>query len=477
LSLIDAVLSNPGGNAFSGETLHVAAGMVCNRMQATGEFSLAGARLTTVLSFSAATLSNPGEDAFVATRMAVDGNVHFDEGFSATGAVRLIGAHIHGQLSLVDAVFSNAGGIALLADRMVVDIDMYANRSQFNGELHMIGAHIAADLVFEGAELVNDGDALTAEGVTVGRNLNCGAGFSCTGEASFSGASIGHQLVLRGATLHNPGKCALRASHLTVGEDIFADEDTRVHGTLELSPCRVAGMIALATENIEGTVNLAQSRADVLSLTGRPRGEILLTDATVRVLHHDPADWPKTGGLDLQGLSYTSLQPLDLPVGQWLTWLRQGLPEGYRPQPYAQLATMLRSVGNDRDSRVVLLARQRHRRKHLPLWSKPWGWLQDLAVGYGYVPWRAAGWLGVLWLAGWLYFRTQQPLPQPPAASTDYQPALYALDLLLPVLSIGQKGSIHFAGMAQGIAVLITVCSWILGIAVLAGLTRALNRN
>ena len=216
---------------------------------------------------------------------------------------------------------------------------------------------------------------------------------------------------------------------------------------------------------------------DTLWLTGKPGGPILLIDATVRVLEHHPEDWPDPDNLDLQGLTYSSLQPVELPVGQWLVWLRRGLPDGYRPQPYAQLANMLRTVGNDRDSRVVLLGRQRHRRRHLPLWSKPWGWLQDLAVGYGYVPWRAAGWLGVLWLAGWLYFRTQQPFPQPPTSTTDYQPALYALDLLLPVLSIGQRSAVHFPAPAQAIAVLITVCSWILGIAVLAGLTRALTRN
>jgi hypothetical protein len=477
MGLRDAVLSNPGGDAFSGEGLHAAGGVFCIGLQVTGGFWLSSAHIAKGLDFSAAALSNPGRTAFGAVRTVVDGNAHFDNGFSARGEVRLQDAHIRGQLNLVDATIGNAGATALYADGLVVDTDFLAIDCSFDGELRIISARVATDMVLTGTALVNDGNTLTAEGLTVGRNVNCGSGFSCTGEMSLSGSSIGHQLVLRGATLRHADNYALRASHLTVGEDIFADDDFTVHGRIDLSPCRVAGTIALATENIDGTVDLSQSRADVLQLEGKPRGRVVLTDATVRVLEHHPEDWPEAGGLDLQGLTYTSLQPLDLPVGRWLKWLRCGLPDGYRPQPYAQLATMLRTVGNDRDSRVVLLARQRHRRKHLPLWSKPWGWLQDIAVGYGYVPWRAAGWLGVLWLAGWLYFRTQQPLPQPPGSTTDYQPALYALDLLLPVLSIGQRSAVHFAGPAQAIAVLITVCSWILGITVLAGLTRALTRN
>jgi hypothetical protein len=476
-SLTDAFLSNPGGTAFGGDGLHAAGGMSCARLHVAGTLSLAGAHIAKSATFSAATLSSPGASALIGTKLVVDGNAHFNDGFSAASEVWLLGMHVHGQWDLTDAVFSNPDAIALLADNAQIDDSTFATNCRVDGELHIIGAHVSADLILDGATLVNEGHTLNADGLTVGRNLRCGNGFSCTGQALLSGVRIGHQVVLRGATLSNPGGYALRASHLTVGQDIFADEEFTVNGSLDLSPCRISGMIALATENIDGTTDLTKSRTDLLLLTGKPRGQIVLTDATVGVLYHYPQSWPEDDKLNLEGLTYTSLQPLDLPVSQWLKWLRRGLPDGYRPQPYAQLASMLRTVANDRDSRVVLLARQRHRRKHLPLWSKPWGWLQDIAVGYGYVPWRAAGWLGVLWLAGWLYFRDQQPLPQPPTSATDYQPALYALDLLLPVLSIGQKGAIHFAGPTQGIAVLITVCSWILGIAVLAGLTRALTRN
>jgi len=474
IALVGAVLSNPGGDAFRGDSLHVGTGLFCRGgTVVTGAFRLPGARVGGILSFSGAVLSNPGEDALMATRLVVDGNAFFSDGFSAAGAMRLLGAHIHGQLNLNGATLDNPGAAALIADGVVVDTDIFAARCLVEGEMHMFGARVGGDVTLDGTVVRNDGDTLAAEGIEIGGSLHSRNGFSSTGQIQLSSARIGHQLSLRRATLANPDGPALQGTHLTIGHDFFADEDFAAHGGLDLTRCRVGGRIVLATENLDGEVSLSQVHADRLHLTGAARGPISLTDTTVRVLHHDPEDWPEAG-FDLHGLTYSTLKPLDLPATRWLHWLRRGLPDGYRPQPYAQLATTLRNVGNDRDARVVLLARQRHRRHHLPLWSKPWGWLQDVAVGYGYVPWRAAGWLGMLWLAGWLYFRDQRPLP---GGSTDYQPALYALDLLLPVLSLGQRGTVHFTGAAQIVAVAITVCSWILGIAVLAGLTRALTRN
>ncbi|QUQ63629.1 hypothetical protein [Kutzneria sp. CA-103260] len=474
LGLNGTVLSNPGGDAFSGDSLHVGTGVFGRGgLRVTGAFRLPGARVGGTLTLKAATLSNPDEVALMASAIVVDGDVFLDFGFSVVGETRLSGAHIRGQLSLVNAVLSYSDAIAFNADSMSVDSGFFVRQCHVDGEMHMIGAHIRGDLDLEGAVLVSEGNTLNAEGLDVSGNVFCWFGFHSTGTMQLGGARIGGQLTLRDATLHNPDGYVLRANHLTVGEDILADENFTVRGMLDLFSCRVTGVIRLAVENVD-TVGLPQTRADRLRLTGTPHGRMRLTDVTVRVLEHHPDDWPEPGKLSLHGLTYSALHPLDVPATRWLDWLRRGLPDGYRPQPYAQLASTLRNVGNDRDARVVLLARQRHRRRHLPLWSKPWGWLQDVAVGYGYVPWRAAGWLGILWLAGWLYFRDQRPLP---GSSGDYQPALYALDLLLPVLSIGQRGTVHFTGAAQIVAAVMTVCSWILGIAVLAGLTRALTRN
>lgn len=479
-----AVLSNPGGDAFSGDGLHASSGVFCRDcMQVTGGFRLLGARIGGPLAFNAATLSNPGSDAFTTTKLVVEGNVDFSDGFSATGEVRLLAAHIKGQLNFPGATLDNPGADALLADEIIVDASLnFRDGFHSRGTIRLLGARVGGDLSMEGATLMSpDSDALNAENLEVAGNMYCRHGFTSVGRVNLNGARIGGQLSLRAAVLRNPGRSALVATHLTTGADIVADDHLTVHGTLDLSRVTGTSDIFLETsgiDNAEGTaVQLTQTTAQTLHLSGTPTGGICLDDANFRFVHHEPEDWPPSGNLSIDGLSYTALRPADLPVAQWLRWLRRALPDRYRPQPYEQLANALQHEGRDYEARAVLLAKQRHRRANLPWHSKPWGWLQDVTVGYGYVPWRAAGWLGVLWLSAAAYFSTQHPTPTHGAPIGEYQPALYTLDLILPILNLGQRSAWQFSTTAQIVTLLISGSAWTLGITVVAGLTRALTRN
>ena len=60
----------------------------------------------------------------------------------------------------------------------------------------------------------------------------------------------------------------------------------------------------------------------------------------------------------------------------------------------------------------MLLAKQRRRRESPPPAGRIWGWLQDVTVGYGYRPGRAAVWMAVLWAIGAVYFASN-PVPHP----------------------------------------------------------------
>jgi hypothetical protein len=62
-----------------------------------------------------------------------------------------------------------------------------------------------------------------------------------------------------------------------------------------------------------------------------------------------------------------------------------------------------------------------------------WGLIQNLLVGYGYRPWLAGLWILVLLAAGTVF----SAVTPPPAFSA---PA-YTLDLLLPVVNLGQEAA------------------------------------
>ncbi|MBK3588063.1 oxidoreductase, partial [Streptomyces sp. MBT57] len=149
----------------------------------------------------------------------------------------------------------------------------------------------------------------------------------------------------------------------------------------------------------------------------------------------------------------------------------------YVPEPYERLATVLRGSGEDADAREVLLAKQRRRRETLPPAAKAWGFLQDWTVAYGYRPGRAAVWMAVLWAAGTAAFSQYDPASIKNDESPLWNPALYALDLLIPVINLGQDGYWRMEGGWQWAAAGLVLVGWVLATTVAAGASRLLRRG
>src|SRR6185436_15639127 len=101
---------------------------------------------------------------------------------------------------------------------------------------------------------------------------------------------------------------------------------------------------------------------------------------------------------NLDGFVYEAIDG-PCPVAERLAWLERD-PGGYRPQSYRRLAAFYQGAGRDDDSRDVLLAGERHRRRTLAPAGRFWGALQDVTVGYGYQPRKAVAWLFALMVVG-----------------------------------------------------------------------------
>ncbi|MGH3624073.1 MAG: oxidoreductase, partial [Sciscionella sp.] len=118
--------------------------------------------------------------------------------------------------------------------------------------------------------------------------------------------------------------------------------------------------------------------------------------------------------------------------------------------------------------------------------------VQRLMVGYGYRPTRALVWLLLLLVFGTLWFGL---LPDSCvhdarlvinggrcALSSDdkgvvWNPFLYTLDLLVPIVDLGNKSRWHMAGADQWISATMIAMGWILASTVAAGVTRMLRRQ
>jgi hypothetical protein len=103
--------------------------------------------------------------------------------------------------------------------------------------------------------------------------------------------------------------------------------------------------------------------------------------------------------------------------------------------------------------------------------------VQDVTVGYGYQPWRAALWLIVLLAAGSVVFAAAPPPPLPHGSTPHFIPVIYTLDLLLPVVDLGQKHAFNPAGAEQWFSYVLIAAGWLLATTIAAGVARVLSRN
>ncbi|TQM66703.1 hypothetical protein FHX41_0288 [Actinomadura hallensis] len=416
----------------------------------------------------------------IASGTRVDGHLWL-EGSRISGGLWLDGANITGILNMSGVQLINPGGDALLADRLAVEANVYCDQGfTASGEVRLPGARVGGQLIFRGARLHNpSGAALYASRLDVAANVFCDGGFTAEGEVRLRGARVGGYLSLVGAKLSAPQSTALNADDLAVETDVYCSDGFSAVGAVSFAGARVMGQLSLRgalLRNEHGTaLSVQRLQAEELLLrTAEPiRGIADLSYARINLLRDDAASWPER--LQLDGLQYETLDP-PLTARERLDWLHRDT-DGYAPQPYERLAQTYRALGLDSDGRSVLLAKARDRRATQSLPRKIIGWLQDVLVGYGYRPFRAASWLVGLLAFGTIVFSLEQPAILNEDDHPHFNAFFYTLDLILPIGNLGQEGLFAPKGIYQWIANFIVAAGLILGLTVAAGATRALSRE
>ncbi|MFF4752849.1 oxidoreductase [Streptomyces sp. NPDC002514] len=431
-------------------------------------------------------------------------------GGAVTPYVELRGCRFEREVLLPEARFSTLRLVdcsvpRLEAARVHTEGDLHLPRCRFQNGIRLTDAHIGTDLLLSQAIVYRDrtGRSIAADGMSVGQDLQAEL-LESHGELSLRGATIGVSLSLRGAKLVNPyTRLALNAPQLSVGRTLYLTpagvgnpllsgttpaRGTRVQrfecqGGVRLDDGRFGDAVDLERARFaftdEQELSLRRVQTPELRFLGeRPeRGKVVLSGARVVTLVDRAVSWPGPGNLHMGGFGYETLVPRGpFPLARRLDWVAAATAE-YNPEPYERLAAVLRGAGEDEDAREVLLAKQRRRRETLPLAGKLWGYVQDWTVAYGYRPGRAAVWMAVLWAAGSLAFAHSSLVPMNPDRHPGWSPALFALDLLLPVIDLGQAGEWQLRGGWQWLAAAMILVGWILATTVAAGATRLLRRG
>ncbi|WP_256105732.1 oxidoreductase [Streptomyces sp. ODS05-4] len=408
----------------------------------------------------------------------------------------------------------------LEAARLQTEGDLHLPRCRVERGIRLTDAQIGTDLLISQIHVGPDrrGRAVVADGMSVAQDLQADL-IETDGELSLRGAKVGVSMSLRGARLRAlEGRRALNAPQLTVERTLnmtdawvsdrtavvqegatppngLASFDTPMRGT-RTRPFECRGGLRLDDGRFGDAVDfhharfvLSSERREEVSLRRivtpelrftceRPEeGRVVLRGAKVVTLVDQSTSWPGPGGLAMGGFVYENLVPYGhFPLTRRLEWLAAATPE-FNPEPYERLAAVLRAGGEDSEAREVLLAKQRRRRETLPLAAKTWGFIQDWTVAYGYRPGRAALWMAVLWAAGTIAFARADPPPMKAGEHPQWSAALFALDLLLPVIDLGQVGQWRVTGYWQWVSVALILLGWVLATTVAAGASRLLRRN
>ncbi|WP_108384142.1 hypothetical protein [Yoonia sediminilitoris] len=283
-------------------------------------------------------------DGINASRVQVSGNVTLN-GSRSDGKISLSGSEIGGHLSCVHATLRNPGRSAIKAQGMSVSSSVLLEGTVAEGMVSLLGARIDGQLVCIGSDLSNPaGHALQAQSARIQGDVLCCYANS-TGEVSFLGAEIGGVLDCSHGTLRNPDGLALNAQRLVVRE----------------------GFVWRRIKGLTGTVDL--------------------TSAHVGDLWDDHESWVKTDGLFLSGFIYDILHG-GIDVGERLAWLKKGAisRREFYPQPYEQLAKLLRDTGHKSDARDIMVAKEKEqRRASRTRWRRERQWRRDL-VAAGQLP-------------------------------------------------------------------------------------------
>lgn len=484
-----------------------------------GAVNAVGARVDGVLDLRGASIRHAEGPALDAQTTRIGGSAYLRDGFSAGGEVRFTGAHIGCNLEVTGARLRSSGEEALTANLLTVQQDVYLTASAIEGKVTLTKASIGGGLYLRESSLSNPGGhALAGRWLAVGRDLTAPA-TTVTGELRLVDANIEGSLDLGGSVLRNPSGVCLNAYGITVGGSVYCglmaddavpegriNKGTEVEGRIDLSDAKVDGHVdfrhAVLTSCPEGeSLHLARLRAVQLRLqpATRPPGAVNLVNAHVSQYYDDPATWPDV--VRLRGFEYDVLDDDRAKVRErihrWLQgrdgnrdhmpvparirrWLHPRDDVNYLPGVYDQLAAAYRRAGRVQATKMVGLAKLRHRRRALHPVPRLISLVIDVTVGYGYRKRWAVLWFVGLVLVGtvasWLLERAHDLIPvgaHPPA----FHPFAYAIDVIVPVVDLGQQRFWLPQGPAVYCTLLLSLAGWILLTLVATGTANVLKRD
>lgn len=455
------------------------------------------------------------------TTLALDGarirgSAFMHNGFRSSGEVRMLNARVGGDLGFNGATLT-ATGRALSLDKVAVEgivslapwpqSDGSVKVFHSDGSVNLLAAQIRGDLDCDGAELTPTGISLNLATAQISGHVYLRNGFKSTGQLHMHSLDIGNSIDLSGATL-------------TVAAIAVILQEATVRGTISICEGFSSfGMIDLQGAQIEGNLVCDGSKLSLLYCANmKLKGDLqwtgirdakstslCLNGATIKSLRDERESWPRPGGLHLDGLTYEELTlhsartevnrqknelgpEHPLKVKDRVEWLQlQPSSDQAEPQPWMQLATLLRTKGDDDGAKEIIFQLRRAQAKTSNRVMRAWKvWFarlqqQPLRVLIPIILTTSLA-TCLFWFASvrgamaptskeaYLAWSTGSPMD---AAYPRFNPFIYSLENDLPLVKFGlddkwapdqtykPKDSVVSYGILRCARVLLILCGWL----------------
>ena len=350
--------------------------------------------------------------------------------------IDLIGARIDGEMRIRRASIANM----ISLEDVVVGDDLWLTESDI-GYVGFSGTSIAGFALMHGTHISN---SMLLDSGTVGRSLVMDENTRITGRLSLPGSNIKGGIYFAGATIDG----VTNLNSITVDHDVILGGGSSFTDLVDLSFARIGGSLdftggKFASVDLTGARIAAELRLAAAGSVPEfaDNAELTLRNVTTNSLQDVADAWPRV--LHLEGFSYQRQIRTDGGdanaagddgdrAGQLIGWLARQQP--FSPQPYQQLAGILRQSGDNETAKAILFAGKQREWDVAHGWSKFWLSLQFLFTGFGVHPQVAGLWvLALIAFGTWAF--SQDPSPEL-AKLTWPQRAIYSFDMLLPAVHL-----------------------------------------
>lgn len=403
--------------------------------------------------------------------------------------VDLRGATIDGQLGITDSLFQAPLNLnqAKIADAVFLKnghfsaVDMRHMQttgtldlasSEFTGLVQLDSVDVGGDLQGRGAKFTN----LRMLGGRVSGQMDLlGAIFS--DRLHVESADIGRDVVAR----------QMRSGELMVIAASKIGKDFDVRGArlkaLNLTQTTISGDLILKSDDQLDEI----AWSPFTGSDGKTKAPtFILRNAIVGGLLDSKDSWPKSLRYELDGFIYSRLGTIDnddrdSTYGRGRVWFRDWLGRDaiYSPQPYRQLASVLRDGGYNGLSAAILYDGREREREETSIGEAKWWFLSalSLVIGYGY-GWRY--FIAVLWLSGLVAVGVLVlSFNSCGKKWTLAKRIWYSLDMVIPIIRLREKHYQHvdLSGRARYWFGVQQVMGYVLVFFVIAGLSGLAEPN